>query len=74
MAAKVNIKEMTHRGKVLILNLLPGRFLFKFIQLCVRSFGGAFSVSEIKLFMDSGLFGLTLQSRHSNWVKYYFNF
>ena len=57
----------------LIFNLLSGK-LFKFIQLCVRYGGGAFLVSEIKLFMDSGLFGLILKPRHSNWVKYYFNF
>ena len=53
----------------LIFNLLPGKLLLKFIQLCVRYCGGAFLVSEIKLFMDSCLI---LQSRHSNWLKYYF--
>ena len=54
-------------------NHLPGKFLFKFIRLCVRYCGGVFLVSEIKLFVDSGLFGLILQSRHSNWEIYYFN-
>ena len=48
MAAKVNIIKMTQRHS-LIFNLLPGKLLFKVIQLCVRYCGGAFLVSEIKL-------------------------
>ena len=73
MATKVNIKNSHSERYSLIFNLLPGKFLCKFIQLHLRHCGGAFLVNEIKLFGESGLFGLTLQSRHSNWVKYYFN-
>ena len=57
----------------LIFKLLPGKFLFKFIQLCVKYCCGAYLVSIIKIFVDSSLFCLILQSKHSNWVKYYFN-
>ena len=39
----------------------------------MRYCGEAVLVSEIKLFLDSSFFGLILQSRHANWVKYYFN-
>ena len=72
MATKVNIEKMTQRH-CLISNILPGKCLFKFIQLFVRYCDGVFLGSKVKLFMDIGIFGFILQSRHSNWVKYYFN-
>ena len=45
-------KKMTQRQS-LIFNLLPGKFLFKFIQLFVTYCGGAFLASEIKLFVTA---------------------
>ena len=71
MATRVNIKNMTHRGIVWYWTFYVGNFYLN-SYLCVRYYGLAVLVSEIKLFVDSGLFGLILQSRHWNWVKIVF--